>query len=77
MDESLTPKIIRIATRKSPLALWQAQMVGQQLKKIDEIADKEKFSKNCGKRRKYAGIKLIKIMKREAGNNRLALLSKK
>ena len=36
MDESLTPKIIRIATRKSPLALWQAQMVGQQIKKIDE-----------------------------------------
>ena len=41
MDESLTPKIIRIATRKSPLALWQAQMVGQQIKKIDETIEIE------------------------------------
>ena len=41
MDESLTPKIIRIATRKSPLALWQAQMVGQQIKKIDETIESE------------------------------------
>tara|TARA_B100000085_G_scaffold64451_2_gene57257 strand:- start:6312 stop:7235 length:924 start_codon:yes stop_codon:yes gene_type:complete len=41
MDESLTPKKIRIATRKSPLALWQAQMVGQQIKKIDETIEIE------------------------------------
>ena len=47
MDESLTPKKIRIATRKSPLALWQAQMVGQQIKKIDETID---VKSRCRKR---------------------------
>ena len=36
MNESLIPKIIRIATRKSPLALWQAKMVGKLLKNIDQ-----------------------------------------
>ena len=36
MNESLIPKIIRIATRKSPLALWQAEMVGKLLKNIDQ-----------------------------------------
>ena len=35
MNESLMPKIIRIATRKSPLALWQARKVSQLLKNID------------------------------------------
>ena len=36
MNEGLIPKIIRIATRKSPLALWQAEMVGKFLKNIDD-----------------------------------------
>ena len=35
MDESLMPKIIRIATRKSPLALWQANKVGELIHAID------------------------------------------
>ena len=35
MNESLMPKIIKIATRKSPLALWQAKKVSELLKKID------------------------------------------
>ena len=35
MNESLMPKTIRIATRKSPLALWQARKVSQLLKNID------------------------------------------
>tara|TARA_E500000178_G_scaffold66728_1_gene63955 strand:- start:2965 stop:3888 length:924 start_codon:yes stop_codon:yes gene_type:complete len=35
MNESLMPKIIRIATRKSPLALWQARKVSELLKNID------------------------------------------
>ena len=29
------PKIIKIATRKSPLALWQANRVGELLREID------------------------------------------
>ena len=29
------PKIIRIATRKSPLALWQAMKVSELIKDID------------------------------------------
>ena len=35
MNESLMPKIIKIATRKSPLALWQANRVGELLREID------------------------------------------
>ena len=35
MNESLMPKIIKIATRKSPLALWQARKVSELLKDID------------------------------------------
>ena len=36
MDESLMPKIIRIATRKSPLALWQANKVKELIHNIDD-----------------------------------------
>ena len=35
MNESLMPKIIKIATRKSPLALWQARRVRELLKSMD------------------------------------------
>ena len=35
MNESLMPKIIKIATRKSPLALWQARRVSELLKSMD------------------------------------------
>jgi hydroxymethylbilane synthase len=41
MNESLMPKIIRIATRKSPLALWQATRVSELLKKIDNSINVE------------------------------------
>ena len=41
MNESLMPKIIRIATRKSPLALWQAKRVSELLKKIDNSINVE------------------------------------
>jgi hydroxymethylbilane synthase len=41
MDESLMPKIIRIATRKSPLALWQAEKVRELIQNIDNSIEIE------------------------------------
>ena len=46
-------------------------------KKADENADKEKFSKNWGNIKKYAGTKHVAIITKEAGSILLVLLSKK